>query len=302
VNIIAKTICSKIIPLLGLAAAVALCSCATDRPQTAVVPAQERPPDVRLEKWAGRGSPLFTKIHTEDGREFRCVLDTGSPSSLVPASIEPMLGKCLGSGKFLALDSPRAEPTRIYAAPKLFLGNTLLVTGTRIGTVDEPVAVLGMDCLRHYCIQLDFKVGQLRFLDPQHLDTAGLGKAFPLVASPYAMIDHAGLFGEKTSHLIVDTGCGFDGYLEPALFTQKVRQKEGRLMAVKIIDDPPKGSKLDFAEFPECVWDGNTYTNLLVGKGPPNLIGMRFLARHLVTLNFPKGLMYLKMTAYGPLD
>ncbi|TMP97794.1 MAG: hypothetical protein E6L09_12645 [Verrucomicrobia bacterium] len=33
----------------------------------------------------------------------------------------------------------------------------------------------------------------------------------------------------------------------------------------------------------------------------PNLIGLQFLARHLVTLNFPKRMMYLKRTSVGPL-
>jgi hypothetical protein len=32
-----------------------------------------------------------------------------------------------------------------------------------------------------------------------------------------------------------------------------------------------------------------------------NVIGLRFLARHLVTLNFPKRTMYLKRTSPGPL-
>ena len=32
-----------------------------------------------------------------------------------------------------------------------------------------------------------------------------------------------------------------------------------------------------------------------------NTVGLRFLARHLVTLNFPKRMMYLKRTSVGPL-
>lgn len=49
-------------------------------------------------------------------------------------------------------------------------------------------------------------------------------------------------------------------------------------------------------------WDGKTYTNLVVGVGKnANILGLRFLARNLVTLDFPKRLTYLKQTSVGPL-
>jgi hypothetical protein len=50
---------------------------------------------------------------------------------------------------------------------------------------------------------------------------------------------------------------------------------------------------------PECVWDGRYYTNLDVDVGI-NAIGLRFLARHLVTFDFPNRTMYLKQTSTGP--
>src|SRR6267142_2319586 len=40
--------------------------------------------------------------------------------------------------------------------------------------------ILGMDLLRHYCVQLDFEAGMIRFLNSNELDVATLGKAFPL--------------------------------------------------------------------------------------------------------------------------
>jgi hypothetical protein len=53
----------------------------------------------------------------------------------------------------------------------------------------------------------------------------------------------------------------------------------------------------------ECVWEGGTYTNIVVdAEEDANLLGLRFLARHLVTLDFPNGTMYLKQTRSGPLQ
>ena len=48
--------------------------------------------------------------------------------------------------------------------------------------------------------------------------------------------------------------------------------------------------------------DGDTYTNLVVGQGTnANILGLRFLARHLVTLDFPNRTMYLQRTSVRPL-
>ncbi len=57
----------------------------------------------------------------------------------------------------------------------------------------------------------------------------------------------------------------------------------------------------------KCDWNGESYTALVVqkerkpfvGEGQ-ELIGLRFLARHLVTFNFPKGMLYLKRTDWSP--
>jgi len=48
--------------------------------------------------------------------------------------------------------------------------------------------------------------------------------------------------------------------------------------------------------------DGETYTNVKVGVSQhTDLIGLRFLARHLVTLDFPHRTIYLKRTSNGPI-
>jgi hypothetical protein len=188
--------------------------------------------------------------------------------------------------------------THLYEAPGIYLGNTLLETGSVIETWNNPEAILGMDCLCRYCIQIDCASGTMRFLDPEHLDVADLGKAFPLVKSPYVEIEHAGLFQERKGELLIDTGCAYDGCVAPKLFEMAVREaKMGQTPAKDVIGNETP----DVAELQKCVWEGGNYTDIVIEKGPPNLIGMRFLARHLVTLNFPKGVMYLKFVTSGPL-
>ena len=270
---------------------------------------------------AGRGGALVVTLRLEDGEELPFVVDTGSPLTHFDKSLEPKLGKRLHTGTFWNFGT--GHEAGFYAAPRLYLGSTRLVTGSRSIAVDfkqlssaasfadhHILGILGMDCLRHYCIQLDFEAGQMRFLNPHHLDTAKLGKAFPLTFSSEdqnkpeficPFIHQGGLIGETGTNLLIDTGDNLDGYLETLLFWREVRE-EVLVVTNQAAED--QGSRHHVAFFPQCVWSGQTYTNLIIQERPdpgPNLIGLRFLARHLVTFDFPKRIMYLKPTSTGPL-
>ena len=181
------------------------------------------------------------------------------------------------------------------------------MTGSNVlaGDLEKPsslsgrpiMGVLGMDCLRHYCIQLDFEAGKLRFLNSDRVDAAQLGKAFPLTfrwACPF--IHCSSLSGGEVAYLWIDTGYNKDGALNSELFRREVR---GRTLRVD--GDAANGRKPERAWLPECVWNGETYTNLILGNVDSNVLGLRFLARHLVTFDFPKRTMYLKQTSIGPL-
>jgi hypothetical protein len=155
------------------------------------------------------------------------------------------------------------------------------LTGKRIYTSDlkHPSGILGMDCLKHYCIQLDFAARKMRFLNPGQVNAAELGKAFPLTFRwnlPY--IDHAGLIGGSRTNLLIDVGCRVDG----------LEDKSAIKGLAQILQD--------------CVWDGEIYTNLTVAAVEHgHVLGLNFFARHLVTLDFPKRMLYLKQTSVGSL-
>jgi len=68
------------------------------------------------------------------------------------------------------------------------------------------------------------------------------------------------------------------------------------------------GRQSQFACFTKAVFGGNRYFDLFVVQepewsNPPGIVGLNFLARHVVTFNLPKKKMYLKQTTRGePLD
>jgi hypothetical protein len=270
---------------------------------SALIPASQLPADVAINKDAGRGNLLFVTLRLESGEELPFFVDTGSPATLFDKSLEPKLGTRIGTGAFSNFGTKHEMD--IYAAPKLYLGSTQLMTGRNICAADfkslsskagRPImGILGRDCLDHYCIQLDFEAGKMRFLNADHINTAELGKAFPLKFHQGWYIYDAGLLGGTNIDLGIDTGYRVDGALDPELFRQEVAEQ--RLQAKDAVVNSQDNGRV---WFPKSVWNGKTYQSLLIGNGA-NLIGLGFLARHLVTFDFPKQAMYLKQTSVGPL-
>jgi hypothetical protein len=303
-----------------LASVLLLCSCATGPRPSGVVPPLARPADVAINKDAGRGAHLYVTLRLQSGEELPFLVDTGSPMTILDKSREPTLGKCLGA-ETLSNFGTKYEAS-VYAAPQLHLGDTPLVTDSNALTSDliekmsphvgHPVmGILGMDCLRHYCIQLDFKAGKMRFLDPERVNAAQLGQAFPLTLSSgdeghsewfHPTIHHCSLAGGEDLALLVDTGADCDGLLEPKLFRREVEEQKLRVPAAA-------GQEPNNLGLPQRVWNGATYTDLWVRNGAHSTdgasgessLGLRFLARHLVTLDFPHRTLYLKQVRRGPL-
>jgi hypothetical protein len=260
--------------------ALVLCSCASP-PQL--------PPDVDMNPDAGRDGELLVNLRLENGEEMPFVVDTGSPGTLFDKTLTSKLGWRLPIGNVNVPVGGNAQKSGVYLEPKLYLGATRLETGRLCATYDfkgdsndlghPSMGILAMDCLKHYCIQLDFQAGRMRFLDPKSLDVTQLGKPYPLKFWLYTPLyaDHVGLAGGKTARSLVDTGWNLDGSVEKGAIP---------------------GDTNDWVHLPQCFWDGQTYTDLDVGT-EGNILGLRFLARHLVTFDFPRRTMYLKLATDG---
>ncbi len=89
----------------------------------------------------------------------------------------------------------------------------------------------------------------------------------------------------------IDTGCTLDGALEPKLFQQELRKQTA---VVTNLTTAAGGPPVRVAFFEEVIFDGNVQRHVIISECPhENMIGVRFLARYLVTFNFPKQTMYL---------
>lgn len=294
------------IQFLAIASLALLCSCVHTRNWYA---APSTPPALPAEVsftningQAGRGGNLFVTVRLEDGEDVLFAVDTGMPVTLLDRSLESKLGRRVGNGVALLPYHGHRGDGGIYRAPKLYLGNTALRTGRWVMTDDllslapgVPVrGLLGMDCLRHYCLQLDFMENKLRFLDP-NVDAAKLGKAFPLTFSSgwIEATAHGNFFGLENSNSLIDTGDPWDGAAPSNVLEQVVQADKAAWARERWIESP-------MVRLQAGAFGGEAYPDLLVHPGFRNTIALGFLARHLVTFNFPKKTMYLSRRSVGP--
>ncbi len=281
---------------LGLSLSlVLLCCWATKSAADATLPAE-----VPINPEAGRGGWLVVTLKLESGEELPVVVDTGTSGTFLDKSLEPKLGKRLDTAEFQSWGTKKK--VNVYAAPKLYLGGALLMMPPRIVTDDfkswasatgHPImGMLSLDCLCHYCIQLDFAAGKMRFLDDEQADKQKWGKAFPIVPlnskdGRAAVAEN--LFGAQGPHSLIDSGISEDGWLMPRYFEQWTNRAA----------PPAKGE----ARWPNGAFGGEEYPMVSLRRidVESDGIGLRFLARHLVTFDFPKQTLYLRRQSIGPL-
>jgi hypothetical protein len=87
---------------------------------------------------------------------------------------------------------------------------------------------------------------------------------------------------------LIDTGCHIDGLVNKA--------ESGAVIGAWLL------SFLGCGCFHSGFWNGEKYSHIKVAPvDHVNVMGLRFLARHLVTLDFPNQKMYLKQISVAPL-
>jgi hypothetical protein len=277
-----------------------LCSCATDQSIHPQLPAT-----VAMNQDAGRSQLIIVTVRLEDGQELPCILDTGCSFTTLDQSLAPKLGKRRDTDLIYTFDGK--HEVDVYPAPKLYLGGARLRHGTDIiftcdcqrwsAICGRPVlGIVGLDVMENYCLQLDFASHEIRFLDPD-TPAKGLGQPFVLTTLPEEGIYFTNNFvGSPGSGSLtrLDLGCRGDGWLVPGLFQQWTNQ------ALPLVAGQ--------VHCPEARLGGEIYPAVWFDRGEPwamgepehNGLGLFLLARHLVTLDFPKRTMYLKRTRIGP--
>ncbi|HTV40930.1 MAG TPA: hypothetical protein VMF08_10160 [Candidatus Sulfotelmatobacter sp.] len=256
-----------------------------------------------MNKDAGLGSWIIVNVRLANGENVPMVMDTGCPTTCLDTSFEPKLGQRIKTDTLW--DFGAKSQINVYAAPKFFLMDTpLMKIGPYVVTHDcrqissevgHPImGILGMDILQNYCIQLDFSSHRVRFLDYSRSNKGGWGAPFDLFEigdGCFAISNN--LVGSKYPGTLIDTGYNQDGWLVHDLFEQWTNPS-ACLHSPNGVLGRQRYPALDLRGVdPRLLAGGDSHIKL-------NGIGLRFLARHLVTLDFPEQTLYLRRTSIGP--
>jgi len=301
-----RTLVIAIAALLAVASAQAQASGTATKPKTAESPPKQLvlPPEQSIGETVGRGDPLVLRLRLSGRQEETVVtflVDTGSHVTILDRSFERLLGSRLGKQRLNRVFSGRGfEKANAYTAPRLYLGNVQLLTGPTVLTCDLAhasgnngpcEAVLGMDCLTHYCVQADFDARKLRFLNSDDLKRESFGRAFSMDCAKGVPVVSMKLLGERNLRFMLDSGLYqyADGTLpgeviRPALQNHIVKDMGNGFFLFESVDIG--------AESYKTVWFAEK--QIEDGVGFAGFIGLSFMARHVVTFDFPKGVLYLR--------
>ncbi|MDR3456848.1 MAG: retropepsin-like aspartic protease [Verrucomicrobiae bacterium] len=259
------------------------------------------PRDVEMSQGAERGRHIIVMVRVGHGDDLPFILDTGASLTVFDESLEPQLGKRIRTATIWRWGEQKESG--VYAAPHFYLGGTRLATGPNVSTSDfkknsadigHPImGLIGMDVLEHYCIQLDFAAGKVRFLDGDHANKAKWGRALPLTnLGDGCLAVRENLAGTKDVGSLIDTGDNGDGWLVPDIYQQWTNQMrlpaEGAVSAPQAVLGGEKYKRVELRVLDaKMLASGDLHMSV-------NGIGLHALSRYVVTFDFPNRTMYLR--------
>jgi hypothetical protein len=268
---------------------------------TAWTAAQEADPVLASFDVTRDGDALVLPVRL-DGKTYSFLVDTGTTFNCFDRSL--LVGKPL---KKTDLDAPDGPITLdLFPPPPATIGHLKLQSDQSVVGMDfeklrqgsgiDLYGVIGMDFLRRHIIRVDFDRGKLEFLTGVCPDS---GEAVSFATSAEDMLPRlwASIPGWLREPFLIDTGHLTDttGSLKQSLFRSLLT--DGKLA---VVQETLGGTVRGTAKVRLGRGRGLTVQAFEVSEPlyceevTENRLGLAFLARFVVTFDFPRGVMYLK--------
>ena len=245
------------------------------------------------------GDALLVPLRIK-GKEYLCMLDSGSTSSVYDVSLP--LGTPKGT---VTATTPDGEiPVRLYDFPSPVLGKTALkgyrlVAGTNLSCLREITghdihAVIGMDVLSHYVLRVDFDQGKV-LLQRSAGTPRGqrVALTFPLFKkAPHIHVQLSGW--DRPLSFLLDTGMSGNGVIRREILKELAKSDKAKRVCETLSITLAGSSPTSVWEVSELSFDQRKYSNLLFREGPGNALGLDFLFRYIITFDFPNRVAYFE--------
>lgn len=280
----------------------------TTAPATAPAPNQvDASPLGKLEVLAefplGSPSDMIVVPVEFKGKRYLFLLDTGSAYSTFDKEFAGSLGPSLGTEN-VATTTGLTE-RQVYGAPNAHLGAVNLRAGRYVWQRDlsnrrkaegsDIRGIVGVGAFRRYALRLDYDAGKGFIFRPDRAEHKEWGMAIPMEFSDgetpfvYARVNG----GPELKHTL-DTGWSGEGSLYQSFFDRYTR--EWNLPVDESSRRKVDGNSAPYAKarFKTLSVGGYKYRDVVLDRGRFSVLGRRFFSRHVVTMDFANGRLYLK--------
>jgi len=260
------------------------------------------------------GRPIVMPV-TLQGKTYAFLLDTATRNTTLDESLRDLLGE-VKSTQEIPLPDGQTEEIQIYYAPQAKAGPIDIQQAGPVLVADlSPLreitglnirGVLGTGLLRKYAIAIDFSKGLLDFIEPGPNIQIAWGAPRQIAVSRQGMPFIQGeIAGRFVVLFLIDTGLFSNGSLADELF-DKLRQR--KIITQTAVSHYLTGrgtrqsdqARIDTLMIgkPDDTFDQLKYANLIFDKGGQvSILGLEWLARHHVVLDFVNSRIYLRKGA-----
>lgn len=247
------------------------------------------------------GDLLTVPMRLEDREMLSCV-DTGSSHDCFDSQLRPLLGAPLGTVKIHA--GGGLLPAWDYRSPDARFGDLAIDRKYSVMCFDLShlseasgvrfQAVLGMATLRRHVVRIDFDEGRLEILAPIEKPPANWGEPIPLTSDDKGLRYFVKLsVGGADRSFLLDTGTDFMG-IDETLAAELTKPAAAKQIYTRTTVEG-NGVRLAPIYSLQRVSLGNfAHEQILARRNDENALGLHYLARFQVVLDFPNRTLYLK--------
>jgi hypothetical protein len=235
-------------------------------------------------------------------KDYQFILDTGASQSVFDVSLRSHLGPCVDSVRVVVPHGGDMELER-YSPPNARVGSLALTMGPvfcrdltsfREASGYSIYGLVGKDVLEHWIIDIDFDEGRVAVLFSGTERDPDWGESVPFMYGTNGAMFITATAGESVRTAFeIDTGNAGKSSLKESLLDRLVSSHEARVTGVdKVVDlsgsHYPRVTRLSHL----CLGPFR-HDNLQFSSGNQNAIGLNYLSRYRVTIDFPNQRLYL---------
>jgi hypothetical protein len=245
--------------------------------------------------------PLLLPV-TVAGKEYPFLLDTACTGIIFDSRLEPHLGTPIGEA---TIADARGLRIKTYAAPKIRIRSLTVSSAEIVGCADfsrfreaageEIYGFLGLPAMEGLVIRIDFDARRIDILAGTPPPGPERGDAISFVRDGGGYLRIMGTVGADVKRaFVIDTGLSSAGGLDRSLVAELTRSVQFRETSTGMVTTIGYEERRSSGRLARLAVGSFEHHDLVFSCGNKNLLGLEYLRRYRVTIDFPGETIYLR--------